>query len=474
MDKKLAFQILGIAETKEEDKIRQTYLSLLKETNPEDDPEGFKRLREAYEAALRFASERGDKEQEQEPQDEVEIWMKRVRETYRDIFLRNDAEVWKELFEEPVCIAFDTFLDARSRLLTFLSGHSFLPRAVWQQMDRVFHVLDDFDALREEFHVNFLRHIEYHVNTDDFLDYSLFEAKEDYGPEDDEEIDHYIIEFFEIRNKLEEGVTEGVEQTLADITRHGLYHPYEEVERLRLYIRLGESEKGSELAESLLSRYPGDSYVQIWTGKIFSDAGDEERGFALWEAVLEKEPAYYMARYFALGYLMRQKKWFQARKYVNELLKVYSQDEELRADLDEINTELVPMVQEAYEKGEGFEDIEKEDISLFLGRSLYNMERFDEVMALLEKDPELSKKGEDALNLKTWTLYRLERYEEAIPVFGEYQKCLEEIADEEERTSKMAQVHRMLGSCYFCLENREEGERETRTAIEMEKDERNF
>ena len=45
MDKKLAFQILGIAETKEEDKIRQTYLSLLKETNPEDDPEGFKRLR---------------------------------------------------------------------------------------------------------------------------------------------------------------------------------------------------------------------------------------------------------------------------------------------------------------------------------------------------------------------------------------------------------------------------------------------
>lgn len=122
-----------------------------------------------------------------------------------------------------------------------------------------------------------------------------------------------------------------------------------------------------------------------------------------------------MARYFALGYLMRQKKWFQARKYVNELLKVYSQDEELRADLDEINTELVPMVQEAYEKGEGFEDIEKEDISLFLGRSLYNMERFDEVMALLEKDPELSKKGEDALNLKTWTLYRLERYEEAIP-----------------------------------------------------------
>ncbi|MDE7199834.1 MAG: tetratricopeptide repeat protein, partial [Lachnospiraceae bacterium] len=471
MDKKLAFQVLGIAETKEEDRIRQRYLSLLKDTNPEDDPEGFKRLREAYEAALRSAGERVE-EEEQEPQGEVGLWMKRVRETYRDVFLRRDAEIWKELFADTVCVGFDTFLDARLQILGFLSGHSFLPRTVWQQLDHTFHVLEDFDALKENFHVNFLRHIEYHVNTDDFLDYGLFEALADYGPEDDEEVDRYITEFFEIRNKLEEGETDGVGQALADMTGHGLYHPYEEVERLRLYIRLEESGQGKELAESLLSRYPGDSYVQIWTGKIFSDAGDEERGFALWEAVLEKEPEYYMARYFALGYLMRREQWYQAGKYINELLRVNSRDEELREELNKINQGLVPLVQEAYDKGEGFEDLKEEEVPLFLGRRLYNMERFEEVLALLEKDPRLSTKEEDNLNLKTWTLYRLERYEEAIPVFWEYHKCLEEIADEEERTSKMAQVHRMLGSCYFCLENREEGERETRTAIEMERDER--
>ena len=54
MDKKLAFQILGLSETREEGIIRQGYLTLLKDTNPEDDPEGFKRLREAYEEALRW------------------------------------------------------------------------------------------------------------------------------------------------------------------------------------------------------------------------------------------------------------------------------------------------------------------------------------------------------------------------------------------------------------------------------------
>lgn len=471
MDKKLAFQTLGIAETKEEDRIRQRYLSLLKDTNPEDDPEGFKRLREAYEAALRFAGEH-EEEEEQEPQGEVGVWMKRVRETYRDVFLRRDAGRWKKLFEDPVCVGFDTFLDARIQILGFLSGHSFLPRTVWQQLDHTFHILDDFDVLKEEFHVNFLRHIEYHVNTDDFLDYSLFEAQADYAPENDEEVDQYMIAFFEVRNKLEEGETEGVEQALADMKRHGLYHPYEEVERLRLYVRLEESGKGKELAEDLLARYPEDSYVQIWAGKIFSDGGDEERGFALWEAVLEKEPEYYMARYFALGYLMRRKQWYQAGKYINELLQVNSRDEELREQLDEINQGLVPLVQAAYDKGEGFEDLKEEEVPLFLGRRLYNMERFEEVLELLEKDPRLSKREEDNLNLKTWTLYRLGRYEEAIPVFQEYLGCLEEIPDEKERTSKMAQAHRILGVCFFDMGNREAGERETRTALEMETDER--
>lgn len=471
MDKKLAFQILGIAQTQEEDRIRQRYLSLLKDTNPEDDPEGFKRLREAYEEALRSAAQRED-EREEEPQGEVGQWMKRVRETYRDIFLRRDEEVWKELFEDSVCVGFDTFLDARGQILSFLAGHSFLPRVIWQQLDKTFHVMDDFDALKEEFHVNFLRHIEYHLNTDDFLDYSLFEEKEDYGPENDEEVDRYIMEFFEIRNQLEEGETEGVEKALGDLARHGLYHPYEEVERLRLYIRQEESEKGKELAESLLLRYPEDSYVQIWAGKVFSDAGDEERGFSLWEAVLAKEPEYYMARYFALGYLVRQKQWYQAGKYINELLKVNSQDEELREQLNEINQGLVPLVQEAYEKGEGFEDLEKEEVPLFLGRRLYNMERFEEVMELLYKDPELLKKEEGSLNLKTWTLYRLGRYEEAVPVFREYLTCLEEIPDETERAAKTAQAHRTLGACFFDMGNREEGERETRMAMERETNER--
>lgn len=46
MDIKVAFHILEINQTKDEAPIREAYRRLIQVTNPEDDQEGFKRLRE--------------------------------------------------------------------------------------------------------------------------------------------------------------------------------------------------------------------------------------------------------------------------------------------------------------------------------------------------------------------------------------------------------------------------------------------
>lgn len=471
MDKKLAFQVLGLADTKDEGQIRQSYLTLLKGANPEDDPEGFKRLREAYEEALRAARQR-EEEDEELPQDEVGLWMRQVRGTYRDVFLRRETDNWRELFEDPVCVGFDTFLEARAQLLGYLSGHSFLPQAVWQVVDSVFHVLDDFDSLKEEFPVNFLKHIEYHVETEDFLDYGLFEAAGDYRPESDEETDNFIREFFQIRNRLEDNDTGGVSQALSDLSRYGLYHPYGDVERLRLQIRLKEEEQVRELAGRLIEKYPEDSYVRIWAGKIFYDTGEEERGYRLWQAVLDQDPDYYVAKYFAVFYLVKQENWYQAGNYLQDLIKVNRHDEELQELQAKADQQLIPRLREALDRGESYEDLSGKELRAYLGWRFFDRERYEDILALLEEDG-VEQGEEDFLELRAWALYRMERYGEAIPV---YRAHLERVAangdDEEKRASKLAQSHRLLGVCLFASGDREEGERETRKAIELEADPR--
>ena len=51
-----AFRILNIEETKDENEIKLAYRNLLPNVNPEDDKEGFMKLRDAYETAMEYAS----------------------------------------------------------------------------------------------------------------------------------------------------------------------------------------------------------------------------------------------------------------------------------------------------------------------------------------------------------------------------------------------------------------------------------
>ena len=99
MDEKQIWLVLETEPTKEEEQIKQAYRKKLARTNPEDDPEGFKRLREAYEQALRLATQTQEPEEEL-PEGPVGDWLWEVKEAYGRLSSRLDTELWASLLEQ--------------------------------------------------------------------------------------------------------------------------------------------------------------------------------------------------------------------------------------------------------------------------------------------------------------------------------------------------------------------------------------
>ena len=115
MDETISFSILEIEKTKEKQAIQDAYRRLLVKVNPEDDPEGFKRLREAYEAANAYADR--PEELKKAPETPVELWIERVREIYFSLSKRLDVSLWEGLLKEDICLDLDTSVEIRDALL---------------------------------------------------------------------------------------------------------------------------------------------------------------------------------------------------------------------------------------------------------------------------------------------------------------------------------------------------------------------
>ena len=128
--------------------IKKAYLEKLPENHPEDNPEGFRRLRAALEKAL--AAVRQAEEEKEEPQnqtiresqmmggEEIRELLKKADELYQDFGRRIDPGEWETLLKLPVCQELESQKEAGWALIGYLMDHSHLPHRCYQVLDRVF------------------------------------------------------------------------------------------------------------------------------------------------------------------------------------------------------------------------------------------------------------------------------------------------------------------------------------------------
>lgn len=482
MEKELIFDILGIGETKDEQAIQAAYHSLLKHTNPEDDPEGFKRLRKAYEEAIEYARQAEDaKETEDLDKTEVQEWIDRVAAVYGDMDRRHQKTEWERLLAEPVCEALDTSMDAREQMLVFLMDHIYLPWEIWRMLDETFGWTGDQEGLLEKFPKNFLDYVFYYVKNDGFIHFEYFVVQNRERQNGDGYLEHY----FQVKRKLDQREWEGDLEELDQLQAFGLYHPYEDVERIRCCLMqveketgetVNQKEKALDIANSLKNRYPKDPYIQSWSAEALDANGQKEEAHKLRLAILKESPHYYIAKIGCARYQMEQEDYSGARELLQEIMNLDSRDEQAGKMLTACNSSLIGKYQDLLERGETDGDKTRQEMQNELGWCLFQNEKIDEAIALIESWEPEEKSGYDYYNLYGRLLHHHGQYEKAKPLLVEWLHGIESTVDDgtkemQRRKNRLCNALNILGDCCHKLKEEEEAEEYLNRAVAAAKEE---
>lgn len=465
MEKQIAFHVLGLKETKEEPAIRDAYRGLLKQTNPEDDPEGFKRLREAYETAVAWA--RKPEEQVKSEKTDIDRWIDRADRVYGNIYSRCQPEAWKEVLDDPICDDLDTSLQAREAMMVYLMDHVYLPNTVWKLMDKRFQILEDRENLEQQFPKDFLNYVTYYIQNEEFINYSYFKILD----EEQMDADAYIRNFLGVKRLIDQGEIKECREKLEALNAFGIYHPYEDVEMLRILYTLMEKAKpempegtspeetpgGAEamrIMQKLLDNYGEDSYVQLHCGMVRWVLGQEEEAAGLWRKILEKQPSHYMAKFYMIRYLMKKEEYRQAKEKMLELLDVDGNDEQVIEYLHRANDALIKEYEEKRKEEETEGRLLDFEDALDLARCYYQNEKSQEAISILEKlSPDKDQEYEYA-NLFGRVLYRADEYERACPQLKRWLELIRQTPEDEDeehkkrRSREFRACHILSGCCH--------------------------
>lgn len=453
MDEKKQFAVLGLEETKDENAIKSAYRQKLRLVNPEDDPEGFKQLREAYEAALKFASQT-DEQEEEEDQTPSGLFVQKASALYHSLQGRQDSEGWKALFHEPAFLDLEEEENCREKLIVFLMKHCYFPTQVWKQIGAGLQIEQEKERLYEKFPKDFIDFMVRKVQRGEDFEFELLE-----GP-DDGDLDGWIFLFSKAGREENEKNYEAMAETIREAEDKGFSHPGLTMMKARMLFAAGKTAEGDALVEMLPGKACAASLgVQFQTAEYFWESGRADRAAQLFTEIRKNSKKHYMANRRLAQWYLDRKEWAAAKECVNVILS-YPLDEEGRKLVDSVNAGLEGALTEQLRK-----DPADLKARMDLGWCYLQDEAPQKAMELMKDITPAVHQEKDFVNLMGKVFFYGKQYEKAVPLIERWIVLLTEQMPEggqeyEDDHERLATGHSMLAQ--ICMEEAKQLEGEAR------------
>lgn len=457
------WNILEIEETKDEEIIKKAYRTKLAKTNPEDNPVGFKILREAYEEAVRLIYAKEEETENNTPKTEVDFWILKVEEVYNNWGRRIDVGEWKKLLDDEVCIALDTSDEASEKLLVFLMSNYNIIYEVWNEINKCFDYLNLKDEIREKFPEGFYNFVWNQISYKTFLDYSELEGSIDAS------YDETINNYYGLKRAMDENMdNEDLDEIVTSIEESGIEHPYFTTDILRYAIQYKSEDK--EYIMKLVSKLEEakeNFYVYAYLCEAYMFLGDIEKAGFYINKSRELNDAFINGELIHIKYLMAKGDYLEAKEKSADFLEEHGNHPEGLKYMRESNEIIMKEYKEKADAGD-------EDAFLDLGWCMFQNEMYKDTIEMLEKYEPDEEHYFDYCNLYGRCALAGGMYEKALNYLVQWNKMITALIDDGsekymKRVRRLAYSYYSIACCAAMLASQHKYKGEFDKRVEMYK-----
>lgn len=326
MDYITAFGILGIEGTCNEDTVKLAYRKKLAVNNPEDNPEGFKLLREAYETALTYRED-DEPNQEQEKDSVFGELLENLAYTYASLQRRMSEKCWLGILSMDIFKDLEYGEKAKLLLFRFLAENFRLPFDIYRMLDSKFDIVEKQNEYREMISPEF---VEYMLQCIEDVD-GEFEFPYYYLSGDDEgPIDQFCDKIYELEQKVYkmDASVDSLKECvplIAFLDNCGLSHPFYDSAKARYLAVNGELAEAQIIVENLLIQpicMENIRYKAHAAATLFICGGDEHAKRIL-ENINTRQDDIFEVHYFLSQFYVKNNEYPEGIEHAREAKRLH-------------------------------------------------------------------------------------------------------------------------------------------------------